>query len=112
MSEESKLVRILEKKIGEKRAKSILRAGMGVLWGTIDSISSGLPIITAGLPILEYARFIDIYSRNDPLSNYAKENIAPVSEHIKSLITYILGASVPFVIRYHKEIADLSNRLF
>lgn len=110
MSKDNKLVRILDK-IGEKRSKSILRAGIGALWGTIDCVASGLPLITIGLPIWEHIQRNDIYTRDDRLSEYAKQNAAPLSEHIKSLVTYGLGASIPFIIRYHKEITDLSEKI-
>jgi len=111
MSEKSKLVRILDK-IGETRAKSILRAGMGGLWATIDCMASGLPLITIGLPFLEYMRNADAKRISDHLSDYAKQNAAPLSEHIKSLVTYGLGASIPFIITYHKELAELTDKIF
>lgn len=104
MSEGSKLTQIL-KKIGEKRAKSILCAGMGAAVGSIDCIASGLPILTAGLPTLDHIRTAEAYDRN------IGENRFPPREYYKGLVTYALSASIPFIVKYHKEITELTDKL-
>ena len=105
MSEDSKLVRILEK-IGEKRAKSILYAGMGAIVGSIDCVSLGLPILTAGLPILDHIRAAEAYELG--IGDY---RLFLPKEYYKGLITYALSASIPFIVKYHKEIAELTNKI-
>ncbi len=104
MSEDSKLVRILNK-IGEKRAKSILCTGMGAVVGSIDCVASGLPILTAGLPILDHIRIAEASDLG------VGDNRFPPREYYKGLITYALGASIPFIVKYHKEIAELTNKI-
>jgi hypothetical protein len=104
MSEDSKLVRILEK-VGEERAKSVLRAGIGALWSTIDCVSSGLPILTLGMPILDHIRIAEAYDYGFGDSRF------PPREYYRGLITYALSASIPFIVKYHKEIAELTDKL-
>ncbi|MBD3303601.1 hypothetical protein GF343_00495 [Candidatus Woesearchaeota archaeon] len=104
MSEDSKLARILEK-IGEKRLKSILCAGMGAAVGSIDCISSGLPILTTGLPILDHIRSAEAYEYGFGDSRF------PPREYYTGLITYALSASIPFIVKYHTEIAELTDKI-
>lgn len=109
MSEDSKLVRILSK-VGKDRALSGIRAAVGTLWGTIDcTVLGGIPVFTTGMIFVDHLKMAQIA---DAKKYGFCDSEVSFKEYYKGLATYALGASIPFIMRYHKEIAELTDKLF
>jgi hypothetical protein len=93
-------------------AKSGLIALVGAVVGTVDTVASGLPIFTAGIPIWETLKFLNY---QDKCESYAFHRTIGTKEglinYAKGLAPYIIGASVPFAVRYHKELYNLIRSL-
>lgn len=94
-------------KIIENHGIKMLSASVGLIYGIIDISTSDLPILTIGAPCYDLIKsipYLTIYYEIEDLSNY-----------VKNLIPYSIGASIPFAIKHSNEITDyialLSNKI-
>lgn len=102
--------------MGEERKIQLIRIGLGTLvgavTGTIDCVTTGLPILTVGAPIWGTMRFLD-YQWN--CEKYGMGRWVKTSKGLvdcaRGCIPHIVGASIPFAIRYHNELYNLVKNL-
>lgn len=99
-----KLERVLE-----NHGTKLLSGGIGLFIGAGDMVSSGYPILTVGLPVWDLIKLTESqsYFGNDSLIDW-KEGL---TNYTKGLISYSVGASIPFAINYSNEITTFLSNL-
>lgn len=101
----------MKEKTREHLFKKGLSALVGGLWGTIDAVSTGLPILTTGLPVLEVAKFLDYQSHPEICIGEDVGTLEGLKGYAKSLPFYLAGALMPFAIKYHEEIYQAIEKI-
>ncbi|MBU3940831.1 MAG: hypothetical protein KKH88_02825 [Nanoarchaeota archaeon] len=76
--------------------------GIGTFCGTLDIVTTGLPIISSTIAIYHSCKWLAAI----PVDPFLEGG-----EYFKGLSLYSLGAAIPFAIKYHNEIADFISNL-
>ncbi len=92
-------------KRARKIASNTVNTIKGLLAGSLDSLITGLPILTVGEPAYNRIK----YWRRMKGGDYVLPSEKPDN---KNLIPYSIGASIPFAICYRNEIIDLVYRVY
>jgi len=75
---------------------------LGAFWGTLDVLTSGLPLISGGLPLYE---LLNVHQAEEYSGLLGPEVTA--MDKVKNYATYAAGAAIPFAIYYWKELRDM-----
>lgn len=90
---------------------TVIRTLPGLALGTIDCITTGVPIMSAGVPIYELAALMHSTSTLEGRRLVQGTPLENAKEYVKGSGPYLVGASIPFLVKYHKEIGELVNNL-
>ena len=81
-----------------------LNSAAGAFWGSLDVLTTGLPLLTAGVPLYEAFRAAEGREQ----LGVKEENITFLRHNrVKAKLYYLGGAVLPFAIAYRNELADL-----
>lgn len=102
----------------EKATKNLIygaSAIIGGVIGTIDVLCTELPILTAGIPLWEFAQTLQgqTYIKENNLESLLPfdNTVQAVKHSLRTHTAYALGAAIPFAINYHSEISDFLQNL-
>ncbi|MDD3175602.1 MAG: hypothetical protein PHU51_03930 [Candidatus Nanoarchaeia archaeon] len=93
----------------DNHGTKLVSVGVGMFWGTMDCISSGLPVLTIGLPLYELPNVIVGIIDNNICPEMNKPE--KITNLLKGYISYSIGASIPFAIKYHQEIINYTSNI-
>lgn len=90
-----------------------INATVGVLLGTIDTISSGLPILSVGVPLWDFVRYVEAkeYMKRQGWNDSLEFDAPTTGTKVKARLSYMLGVGVPFAIQYRNEILDFASQI-
>lgn len=98
----------------KQRLKNIARIVSGGLIGTLDVLTTGLPLATLGIPVYDAMKMEDSIERIERLGPRGRSMVdrgASFKEWGKSLPLYFASAAIPFGIKYSSEIYELVSNL-
>ena len=98
-------------KLLDNHGTKLASISSGLFWGTIDCISSGLPILTIGVPLYDKLKF---FYHKKMFPKYPSDNFfekQTIQDKIKGCISYSIGTSIPFAIKYHQEIINYTSNI-
>lgn len=105
--------KILEKICEEpKNIFNLLAGASGLSFGIIDTLTTGYPLFSIGLPIYQVA---GVYSGPKEMREFGKsfaedflgDSMPSLWDKVKNYMIYGLYAGIPFAIKYHDRIIDL-----
>ena len=87
-----------------KHGSKILSGFCGSLWGTIDVVTSGYPIVTTLMPVRELFGFAEAqsYFREHSSVTFSEG----IGNYSKGLVSYLTGASIPFIFKHSENITN------
>ncbi len=86
---------------------------VGASIGTLDTLTTGWPIVTIGLPIWEICKFLSCQESYKRIVGIESEigTLEGLMRYAQGLIPYTIGAAIPFSIKYHNEIYTFIKNL-
>ncbi len=87
---------------------NLIAGATGLFFGTLDAVTTGFPLFTAGVPIYEAVNYWSAPKNiKEGAKNIAGDLKPSLLDSIKRSLVYGLYASIPFTVKYHEELIDL-----
>ena len=89
----------------ENYTTHILAGSMGAVIGTFDTTTSGYPYLTGALTTFGFLR--TVFASEYELEILGMSRSEVIKTNLSHSASSLLGASIPFAIKYNKEILDI-----